>query len=192
MDLGRRAVWRWVGAGAAACAVGAASAPAKAQQADDHAAAVAIAAQLEHDTAHGPVVAEALSKTKDALERATRFRAAGDEAHAKAADGLALEWAQTGRDLTRAAEAEATAAELRHKAVDAQAQLERTRALVEEGIARVGRLRAQLLEAEKAAKPDRVAVEVHDGDPPPPKKKGATKKSASQDPKTPSKAGGAP
>jgi hypothetical protein len=48
------------------------------------------------------------------------------------------------QDIARAVEAEKAAAVLRRKAVDAQAQLERTRTLVEEAIARVGRLRAQL------------------------------------------------
>jgi hypothetical protein len=66
------------------------------------------------------------------------------------------------RDLAKAADAETAAADLRHKAVAAQEQLERTRALVEEGIARVGRLQAELVEAEHAPRTDRVAVEVHD------------------------------
>lgn len=187
---------RALAAGMTACVVSLGSlatvcTPANAQPADEHAAALALAAQLEHDTAHAAVVGEALAKAKEAIERATRFRAAGDEAHAKAADGLALEWAATGRDLAKAADAEAAAAELRHKAVDAQAQLERTRALVEEGLARVGRLHAQLQEAEKAAKPDRVAVEVHDGEPPP-KKRGLPKKGATEGTKAPPKTGGAP
>src|SRR5271166_365523 len=137
MDLVQRLRWRRAAAGVAAWVVGSVAIPAGAQSADEHAAAAAIVAQLEHDPPHAPVTAEALQKAKDALERATRLRAAGDEAHAKAADGLALEWAQSGRDLARAADAEATAAELRRKAVDAQALLERTRAQVEEGIAHV-------------------------------------------------------
>jgi colicin import membrane protein len=168
---------------------------ATAQTADDHAAAEALVQQLEHDTAHTVVTADAVASAKGALERAIRLRAAGDEAHAKAADGLALEWAQTGRDLAKAADAEATAAELRRKAVDAQALLERTRAQVEEGIAHVGRLRTQLQEAEKGGKVEpHVAVEVHEGDPLPPRKKVPGKKGA-PDAKKPAKAaatGGAP
>jgi hypothetical protein len=101
------------------------------------------------------------------------MRAAGDETHARAADGLALEWAQIARDVAKAADAEARGAELRHKALDEQAQLERTRAQVEEGIAHVGRLRAQLEEAEHGGRVDRVAVEAHEGDAPPARKKGA-------------------
>ena len=187
--------WRgWAGAalGTTAAAL-LATAPAIAQSAGDHATAEALVPQLEHDAGHAVVTADALASARRALERATRLRGAGDEAHAKAADGLALEWAQTARDLTRAADAEATAAELRRKAVEAQAQLERTRAQVEEGIAHVGRLQTQLQEAEKAGKVDRAAVEVHEGDPPPPRKKGAGKKGPAADGKKPAKAtGGAP
>jgi hypothetical protein len=165
---------------------------AAAQTADEHAAAEALVQTLEHDTAHTVVTADAVAAAKGALERATRLRSAGDEAHAKAADGLALEWAQMGRDLAKAADAEATAAELRRKAVDAQALLERTRAQVEEGIAHVGRLRTQLQDADKAGKVDRVAVEVHEGDPPP-RRKGTGKKGGVQAGKKPTKAtGGAP
>jgi hypothetical protein len=166
---------------------------ASAQSADEHAAATTIVAELEHDTAHAAVTTQAVTNAKAALERATRLRSAGDETHAKAADGLALEWAQSGRDLAKAADAEATATELRHKAVEAQAQLERTRTLVEEGITRIGRLQAQLADAEKTAKPDRVAIELHEGDPPPRKRNGGHRRPG-QDPKkpTPTRAGGAP
>jgi hypothetical protein len=187
--------WRRWGRAAAGIATAGllVTATATAQSADEHAAAQALVQQLEQDAGHAVVTADAVAGAKGALERATRLRAAGDEAHAKAADGLALEWAQTGRDLAKAADAEATATELRKKAVDAQALLERTRAQVEEGIAHVGRLRTQLQEAEKAGKVDRAAVEVHEGDPPPPRKKGAGKKGAAPDGKKPAKAtGGAP
>jgi hypothetical protein len=179
-----------------------AAAGARAQGADEHSAAQALVTQLEHDSAHAAVTAEALANAKGALERATRIRMTGDEAHAKAADGLALEWAQVARDLAKASDAETTAAELRRKAVSAQEQLERTRALVEEGIARVGRLQAELAEAERVPRTDRVAVEVHDdkadkaGDKGPPKKGGATRhtpRDASQGQATGPKAqGGAP
>jgi hypothetical protein len=185
---------RWAGAAGVTVAAGLlAGGPATAQTAGDHAAAEGLVQQLEQDAAHAAVTADAVASAKGALERATRLRAAGDEAHAKAADGLALEWAQTGRDLAKAADAEGTATELRRKAVDAQAQLERTRAQVEEGIAHVGRLRTQLQEAEKAGKVDRSAVELHEGDPPPPRKKGGGKRGAADGGRKPTKAtGGAP
>jgi hypothetical protein len=131
----------------------------------DRAAAQALVTQIEGDAAHKGVTADAIARAKDALERGARLRSTGDEAHARAADGLALEWAETARDIARAVDAEAAATERRRKAVEAQAQLERTRALVEEGIARVGRLKAELKEAERGPKDDRKAVEVHDDSP---------------------------
>src|SRR5262249_12460978 len=84
--------------------------PARGQPAEDPRAAAAIVGELERDTAHAASIAEPLGQAKAAIERATRFRAAGDEAHAKAADGLALEWAQVAREVVRAADAEAAAA----------------------------------------------------------------------------------
>jgi hypothetical protein len=125
-------------------------------QGDDRAAAEALVTPADKAA---PVTAEALARAREALEQGTRLRAAGDEAHAKAADGLAREWAETARDLALAAAAEKQADERRRQALQAQAQLERTRALVEDGIARLGRIRAEL-----AATPTKVAVEVHDGD----------------------------
>src|SRR5271165_3485745 len=136
----------------AAFAVGLAlvwTATAPAQGTDDHAAATAIVQQIGQDPAHASLAAAPIANARDAMERATRLRAVGDEAHAKAADGLAREWADSARDIARAADAEAAAAQIRRKAVDAQAQLERTRALVEEGIARVGRLTAELNQIER-------------------------------------------
>jgi hypothetical protein len=166
--------WTRVAAGIATACFAFAG-PAAAQPNDAHATAASLLAQLEGDT-HAPLVADPVAQAKTALERATRMRATGDEVHARAADELALEWAQMARDLVKAAEAEATAAEARKKAVDAQAQLERTRAAVEEGIARVGRLKAELAEAEAANRDKRTAVEVHEGEPVPPKKGEAPRK----------------
>ena len=62
----------------------------------------------------------------------TGLRAAYDETRACAADGAALEWAETARDVVRAVDAEAKSAETRGKALEAQAQVTRTRALVDE------------------------------------------------------------
>jgi hypothetical protein len=122
---------------------------------DDHTTASALVLNLERDVGRAPVLGAALGHAKDALERAARLRSAGDEAHAKTADGLAREWAETARDLFRAVDAERQAAEIRRKAVDAQAQLERSRALVEEAIARAGRLRSELEAATRAVPKDK-------------------------------------
>lgn len=154
--------------------------------ADDHADAAALVAQLEQDAAHRGVTAESVAQAKDALERAQRMRAAGDETHAKAADGLALEWAQSARDLAKAVDAEMAASDLRRKAVEAQAQLERSRAMVEEALASVGRLQAELDHEQATPHEPRVAVETHDGEPAKKdekKKKDNKKKSAAPAPK---------
>ena len=137
---------------------------------DDRTAAEALVKQA----APSPVTAEAVTRAGEALEQATRLRAAGDEAHAKAADGLAREWAETARDLSLAAAAEKLAEDSKRQAMQSQAQLQRTRALVEESIARLGRLRAELdaastTPASAAEVAKRRAVETHDGDPPKPK-----------------------
>jgi hypothetical protein len=129
---------------------------------DDPRSAVA---QLESDTAHHAIVAEALARAREALERATRLHAVRDESHATEADALALEWAAVGRDLVRAADAEASAAETRRQATDAQAQLERSKALVEEAIARVGRLETEIAQTQRSNRPTRIAVESHANEP---------------------------
>jgi hypothetical protein len=145
-----------------AAGVVAATVAGHAQTLDEHATAGLVVQKLEADTAHSSIIAAPLSHAKEALERATRLRASGDEAHAKAADGLAREWAETARDLARAADAEESAADLRRKAVEARAHLERTRALVEEGITRIGRLRAELDAARRAPAKERTAIETHE------------------------------
>jgi hypothetical protein len=146
---------------------------------DDHAKAQALVDGLSHDALHAPVIGELLARARRQLERANGLRATYDETRARAADGAALEWAETARDVVRAVDAEAKAAEVRGKALEAQAQVTRTRALVDENTARIGRLKAELQNADKEAKadPDRHAVELHAGDPEP-KKKTAEKKPA--------------
>jgi hypothetical protein len=171
---------RGAGAGAGALAIAIAvlcfALPARAE--DDHAKAQALVDALSKDTAHARVTGELLARARRQLERANGLRATYDETRARAADGAALEWAETARDVVRAVEAEANAADVRSKALEAQAQVTRTRALVDENTARIGRLKAELQNAEKEAKagtdPDRHAVELHAGDPEP-KKKAAKK-----------------
>ncbi len=111
------------------------------------------------DSSSARVSADAVEHAKESRERATRFRAAGDEAHAKLADGLAREWAETARDGELAATAEQMAADRRREAMRDQAQLQRTRTLSEEDIARLGRMRAELDAAVSATK-GRLAGEV--------------------------------
>jgi hypothetical protein len=114
---------------------------------DDSTAAILEA--LGHDAAHKAATAGIVQRGRDALERATRMRASGDEAHAQLADGLAREDAETARDLVRALDAERMADEARRSATDAGVVGDRERALLEEGIARNGRLKAELDELAK-------------------------------------------
>lgn len=133
---------------------------------DDAAVAQELVGSVQQTAAKQPevarAVASALGQVAQALERGRRMRMVGDETHARSADALARVWAETARDVARAVDTEARAAELRRKAVESRAQLERTQALVEEGIAHVGRLQAEVDKAE-AAGTTRTAVERHDG-----------------------------
>lgn len=112
----------------------------------------AILTSLERDDAHKALTADAVKRARSAQERATRMRATGDEERAKILDGVALEWATLGRDLVRTSAAEERAAKARRDADDAGAQAERERALLDEGIAQNGRLKAQIEEAEHEGK----------------------------------------
>jgi hypothetical protein len=99
-----------------------------------------------------PVSADARDHAREATERSTRFRDSGDPVHATIGDGVAHEWAEAARDIELAVDAEKMAAERRREAMRAQAQLQRTRTLVEECIARLGRLQAELGAADPAMK----------------------------------------
>ena len=119
---------------------------------DDRAAVESILGALEADVAHTSLATGPVREARAALERATRMRAAGDEPHARLADSLAREWAELGRDLVAAADREKKASDARRQATDAGAHAERERALLEEGIATNGRLRAELEAAERETK----------------------------------------
>jgi hypothetical protein len=119
---------------------------------DERTQAESLVEEVSRDAAHKALTAETVQHAKDALERGKRMRAAGDEAHARLADGLALEWAQMAKDLVATADAEQKAADARRDALDAGAALERERGMLEESITRAGRLRAELEAAERDAK----------------------------------------
>ena len=119
---------------------------------DERAATEALLQEAEREPGRKVATAEVVARAREALERATRFRSAGDETHAKLADGLARELAETARDLAKTIDAEKQAEAARRDAIDAGAHSERERALLEEGISRNGRLRAELEEAERTRK----------------------------------------
>ena len=119
---------------------------------DDHAQAESLVAELDRDTAHRALIADPLGRARSALERGKQLRANGDEPHARIADGVAREWAELARDLVRTNDLEKRAYDARRAANDAGARAERERALLEEGIAQNGRLRAEVEQAEREAK----------------------------------------
>ncbi len=152
MPLGRRPLR--IGLVALSCTLGVAASVSVAYVArgDERAVTEARLVDLEKDPAHKAATAEMVRGAREAMERATRLRSAGDETHAKLADGLARELADSAVDLARAVDAEKQAETARRSAIDAGAHAERERALLEEGIAQNGRLRAELDEIERARK----------------------------------------
>jgi len=117
---------------------------------DDRASAEATIADLEKNPHTKELCADPISKSRLALERARRMRVAGDDKHARLADGLAAEWARVARELARADEIETRAAAAREIAADAGAQVERERAMLEQQLAENGRLQAELAKIESA------------------------------------------
>lgn len=93
-----------------------------------------------------PVVAAdgAIAQAKKLLERASQLRALGDGARAALAEDGALEWAETARDLVAAVEDERAADDQGQAAVALTTKAERARQLLEEAIARRGRLQGVL------------------------------------------------
>src|SRR5215471_18832845 len=76
-----------------------------------------------------------IDEARRALERAAGARSARDVHHAELLEGLAREWAETARDVLRAAAVEADAGALELAAADAGVRAERARALLEESMA---------------------------------------------------------
>lgn len=138
---------------------------AAASGADDRATAEAVLKEVEASNKKD-IASEMITRSRGALERATRLRAAGDEPRAKLAEGLARTWAEAARDLLKAVDVEDRAQAARRGATDAGATAERERALLEEGVAQSGRLRAQLEAAERETKqqPARTSTQANDLD----------------------------
>lgn len=140
---------------------------------DDRTATERMANELDHDSAHKTLTADAVAHARKALERALRMRQSGDETRARDTEGLARRWVELARDLARTSDAEAQAGLLRSAATDAGAHAERERALLEETIARTGRLKAEIeaAEHEENAAPQRTSsaaknpdLHLHDAD----------------------------
>ncbi|HSO36890.1 MAG TPA: hypothetical protein VLT33_30395 [Labilithrix sp.] len=118
---------------------------------DDRGATDAVLREVEASPKKD-VVSEMIARSRAAQDRAAKLRASGDETHARLADGLAKTWAEAARDVVRAADVEERAQAARRAATDAGLVAERERALLEEGIAQSGRVKAQLEAVERDAK----------------------------------------
>lgn len=138
---------------------------------NDRAAAESAIAAIEANPRAKAVSEEPVRKAKDALERARRMRAAGDDAHARLAEAVAYEWTRAAQESVRAADAEAVAASAKLAAIDAGAATERERALLEQQIAENGRMQAELRALEdagpKAAPPPKDVKDAPAKDPKP-------------------------
>lgn len=120
-----------------------------------------------------PVVAadSAIANAKKMLDKATQLRSLNDAARAEMAEDVALEWAETARDLVAAVEDERAADDEGKAAITAATKAERARQLLEEAIARRGRLQAALDALEKES----VDKALDGGAADAPKKKGGAK-----------------
>lgn len=153
---------------------------------DDRAAAESVLKELEASP-RNPVATELVARSRAALERGAKLRSSGDEAHAKLADNLARTWAETARDVVRAAVVEESAAAARRGATDAGALADRERALLEEAIAQSGRLRAQMdvVERENKDQPARTSMAANSDAGARPKPAPGAKDGGAPTPKTP-------
>lgn len=102
--------------------------------------------------AKAKVVAAPAGKAREALERARGARVSGDALHMQQLEALALEWAETARDVLRAIGAEQVAATEQTRARELETKVERARVLLGETQARLGRAAAELERAETEAR----------------------------------------
>jgi len=129
------------------CALGA-SALVLAGGGDDRSFTEGAITELESNPHTKELCADAIAKSRVALERGRRMRSAGDDRHARLADGLAREWINVAQELARADAVESKASAAREVASDAGAYVERERATLEQQLAENGRLQAELAKAE--------------------------------------------
>jgi colicin import membrane protein len=116
---------------------------------DDRARADALLAEIAAPAGKNPAAAEPIARAKDALRRSDEARGGGDATHAALLDALGLEWAETSRDLGRAAAAEKQLAELQARIGDTEQKLTRAKALLDDTVARRGRAEHKLHELER-------------------------------------------
>ncbi len=106
-------------------------------------------AEVEADASGRELVAPAVRRGKQALTRAED--AATSPRHAPLLDAAALEWAEVARDLARTRAAELASDRLEQDVSATQTEMVRSRAAVEQAMARVGRARQDLTELESGS-----------------------------------------
>jgi len=109
--------------------------------------AKALVLEVEADASARELTGPPTQKSKAASSRAEGSAPAA----AALLDATALEWAEVARDLLRASAAERTSDRLEQDAAALEAEIARTRAAVEQTMARVGRARQDLEQLEPAS-----------------------------------------
>jgi len=106
-----------------------------------------ILSAVEADAATRELVSRAVAQAHSALDRAQASADAGPQRELW--EATALEWAEIARDLQRARAAEQASDRLEQSLSTLQTELVRTRASVEQALARVGRARQELTDLER-------------------------------------------
>ena len=106
----------------------------------------AILQAVEADDSARELVSRAVNQAHVTLDQAAHTTAPEQRA---TLDLTALEWAEIARDLKRARDAEQASDRLEQSLSALQTELVRTRASVEQALARVGRARQELLDLER-------------------------------------------
>lgn len=101
---------------------------------------------VEADESARELVSRAVSRAHASLDAAGKNDVPDQRA---ALEATALEWAELARDLKRARDAEQSSDRLEQSLSALQTELVRTRASVEQALARVGRARQELSELER-------------------------------------------
>jgi len=105
-----------------------------------------VLAGVNADASARELVSRAVAEANAALAQAANHAVPAERA---ALEETALEWAEIARDLKRARDAEQASDRLEQSLSGLQTELVRTRASVEQALARVGRARQELTELER-------------------------------------------
>ncbi len=92
-----------------------------------------------------------ISEALRSMERMRGAKAAGDERHGSQLEQLAKRWVSTAKAVLRAAQAERAATGAAERLTELEEKVERAASLLSEQQARLGRLQAQVEQAEKDA-----------------------------------------